>query len=199
MVIGPPQPECTNARGSAAGLYTCDLPTLSYSRGADEPLLQKTIFQALCDTAARVPDREALVVCHQGVRLTWRQLREQAERVARGLAGLGLRPGDRAGIWASNCVEWILLQHASARAGVVLVNVNPAYRPHELRYVLAKSHIRALFLRECDARANYREILDESQTGDSLPLEHVVWLGDESWDAMLSGGREFVPNAAGAR
>ena len=93
--------------------------------------------------------------------------------------GLGLLPGDRAGIWASNCLEWILLQYAAPRAGVVLVNVNPAYRSHELRYVLKKSHIRALFLREKDARANYREILAESRNGDSLPLEHIVWLGDD--------------------
>ena len=78
--------------------------------------------------------------------------------MARGLAGLGLRPGDRAGIWASNCVEWVLLQYAAARAGVVLVNVNPAYRSHELRYVLQKSRIRALFLHERDAHADYREI-----------------------------------------
>ena len=104
------------------------------------------------------------------------------------MAGLGLRPGDRAGVWASNCVEWILLQHGAARAGVVLVNVNPAYRSHELRYVLKKSRIRALFLREKDPRANYREILAESRNGDTLPLEHVVWLGDASWDDMLANG-----------
>ena len=118
--------------------------------------------------------------------------------MARGLAGLGLEPGDRAGIWASNCVEWILMQYAAARAGVVLVNVNPAYRSHELRYVLQKSRIRALFLREHDARANYRQILDESRNGESFPLEHVVWLGEPSWDAMLAGGRDFPRDTAAA-
>jgi fatty-acyl-CoA synthase len=112
--------------------------------------------------------------------------------VARGLAGLGLRPGDRAGIWASNCVEWVLLQHAAARAGVVLVNVNPAYRSHELRYVLRKSRIRALFLHEKDARANYRDILEESRSGESLELQHVVWLGAESWDEMLAAGARLL-------
>ena len=120
------------------------------------------------------------------MRLTWSELDREVTRAARGLAGLGLRPGDRAGIWASNCLEWVLLQYAAPRAGVILVNVNPAYRSHELRYVLAKSHIRALFLRETDARANYREILAESRDGDSLPLEHIVWLGDASWHAMLA-------------
>jgi fatty-acyl-CoA synthase len=171
------------------------LQNLSYSRGATAPLLEKTIAQALADAAASFPDREAIVVCHQKVRYTWSELDREATRVARGLAGLGLAPGDRAGIWASNCIEWILMQYAAARAGVVLVNVNPAYRSHELRYVLQKSHIRALFLREHDARANYRVILDESRNGDALP-EHVIWLGDTSWDAMLAGGRDFPDDTA---
>ena len=160
------------------------------------PLLEKTISQAVSDTASRFPDREALVVCHQNIRYTWSELDREVTRVARGLSGLGLKPGDRAGIWASNCVEWILLQHAAGRAGVVLVNVNPAYRSHELRYVLKKSHIRALFLRDHDSRADYRAILTESRNGDSLPLEHVVWLGGPSWDEMLAAGRDFPPGAA---
>ena len=176
--------------------YTRALSPLSYSRGAAAPLLEKTIAQALADTAARFPDREALVVCHQNVRLTWSELDREATRAARGLAGLGLAPGDRAGIWASNCIEWILMQYAASRAGVVLVNVNPAYRSHELRYVLQKSRIRALFLRERDARANYRAILDDSRDGEALPLEHVVWLGEPSWDAMLASGRDFPRDTA---
>ena len=175
------------------------MDSLSYIRGAETPLLEKTISQALADTAARFPHREALIVCDQGVRFTWAELDQEATRTARGLAGLGLRPGDRAGIWASNCAEWVLLQYAAARAGVVLVNVNPAYRSHELRYVLKKSHIRALFLRAWDARADYREILAESRSGDDLPLEHVVWLGDGSWREMLAAGRTFRPMPAGPR
>jgi fatty-acyl-CoA synthase len=171
-----------------------DAPALSYVCGAAVPLLEKTISQAVSDTAARFPDREALVVCHQNVRLTWRELDREVTRTARGLVGLGLRPGDRAGIWASNCVEWILMQHAASRAGIVLVNVNPAYRSHELRYVLKKSQIHALFLWEKDARANYREILAESRNGDDLPLEHVIWLGTGSWDEMLAGGRDLPPD-----
>jgi fatty-acyl-CoA synthase len=169
---------------------------LSYTRGPEIPLLDLTIAQALASAAARFPDREALVVCHQSARLTWAELDGAATCTARGLAGLGLRPGDRAGIWASNCVEWVLLQYAAARAGIVLVNVNPAYRPHELRYVLQKSRIRALFLREHDARANYREILDESRSGQPLPLQHVVWLGGSSWDEMLTAGADFAANPA---
>jgi fatty-acyl-CoA synthase len=173
------------------------LEPLSYSHGPAAPLLEKSLSEALADTAGRFPDRDGLIVCHQNVRLTWSQLDREVTRVARGLAGLGLATGDRAGIWASNCVEWILMQYAAARAGVVLVNVNPAYRSHELRYVLQKSKIRALVLREHDARANYREILDESRNGEAVPLEHVVWLGDPTWDAMLASGRDFEPGAAG--
>jgi len=169
---------------------------LSYLRGPDVPLLNLTISQALSETASKFPGREALVVCHERVRLTWSELDREVTRVARGLAGLGLRPGDRAGIWASNCLEWVLLQYAAPRAGVVLVNVNPAYRSHELRYVLAKSRIRALFLREKDSRADYREILAESRNGDRLPLEHIVWLGAPSWNDMIAGGADFPPNAA---
>jgi fatty-acyl-CoA synthase len=163
----------------------------SYARGAEIPLLEKTISQALRDRAAQNPDHDALIVRHQNVRLTWAELDREVTRVARGLAGMGLRPHDRAGIWASNCVEWVLLQHAAARAGVALVNVNPAYRSHELRYVLKNSRIRALFLHERDARANYREILADSCNGDALPLEHAVWIGTDSWQAMLDGGADL--------
>jgi fatty-acyl-CoA synthase len=169
---------------------------LSYAAGAAAPLLDKTISEVFADTAARFPDRDALIVRHQGVRLAWRELQAEAERTARGLAGLGLRPGDRVGIWASNCLEWILLQLAAARTGTVLVNVNPAYRSHELRFVLKKSRIRALFLHEADSRADYRAILAESRNGEALPLEHVVWIGTPSWQAMIAGGASFPPNPA---
>ena len=173
-----------------------DAAALSYLRGAAVPLLNLTLSQALSETARKFPNREALVVSHDGIRLTWSELDFEVTRAARGLAGLGLEPGSRAGIWASNYLEWVLLQYAAPRAGVILVNVNPAYRSHELRYVLAKSHIRALFLHEKDSRANYREILAESRNGDHLPLEHIVWLGDPSWDAMIANGADFPENAA---
>ncbi len=155
------------------------------------PLIEYTISQQLALTARKFPDREALVVCHQGVHLTWSELDREVTRTARGLAGLGLRPGDRLGTWAGNCVEWILLMYASARAGVIQVNVNPAYRSHDLGYVLRKSDIRALFLHEKDARANYREILNETRASGDVPLEHDIWLGDESWDAMLANGADY--------
>lgn len=167
------------------------LGALSYTHGAAVPLLEKTIAEVFAATVAKFPDRAALVVCHQDVHLTWRELAAEVEKTARGLMGLGLQPGDRIGIWASNCLEWILLQLASARTGVVLVNVNPAYRSHELRFVLKKSRIKALFLRESDNRADYRAILAESRNGDALPLEHVVWIETDSWRAMVDGGTDI--------
>jgi fatty-acyl-CoA synthase len=155
----------------------------SYSRGADLPLLNLTISQALSRAAARFAERDALIVRHQHVRLTWSEFDRAVTQTAAGLAALGLGPGDRVGIWAVNCVEWVLLQHGAARAGVVLVNVNPAYRSHELRFVLHQSRIRALFLHERDARTDYRAILEEC-----AEPEHIVWLGTPSWDAMLAAG-----------
>ena len=169
---------------------------LSYGRGPEAPILEKTVYQALADSARLRPEHEALVVAHQDVRLTYRALAEEVERTARGLAGLGLRAGDRAGVWASNCLEWILLQFGCARAGVVLVNVNPAYRSVDLAYVLRKSRMQALFLREQDARANYRQILQEACAGQDLPLRHVVYFGHASWDRMIADGTDIGDNPA---
>src|ERR1700722_14553621 len=111
----------------------------SYARGPESELTTQTTHQVLLDTVAKFPDRDALIVRHQGIRHTWRELAKEVERTARGLIGLGLAPGDRVGVWATNCAEWIYLQLGCARAVVVQVNVNPAYRAHELRYVLNKS------------------------------------------------------------
>jgi fatty-acyl-CoA synthase len=169
---------------------------LSYTRGPESPIWEKTIPQVLAETAARLPGQEALVVPHQNARLTYRELAERVEQVARGLAGLGLAPGDRVGVWSTNCVEWVLLQLATARSGLVLVNVNPAYRAHELAFVLRKSRMRALFLHDQDARANYLEILEEARRGTEAPLRHVVRLDHPSWEQMLAGGRDVPARVA---
>src|SRR5262249_36076896 len=105
-----------------------DGPTLSYAHGTSTvSLLGETIGANLRRTVAAHPDAEALVVCHQGVRLSYQQLWDEAAQVARGLYALGVRPGDRVGIWSSNRYEWVVVQYATARLGAVLVNVNPAY------------------------------------------------------------------------
>ncbi|MBZ5605198.1 MAG: AMP-binding protein [Acidobacteriia bacterium] len=165
----------------------------SYVRGPEMELTTRTTPQILAGTIAKFPDRDALIVRHQNVRLTWRQLGDEVERTARGLIGLGLRPGDRVGVWATNCAEWIYLQLGCARAGLVQVNVNPAYRSNELAYVLKKSGMKALVLRAADSRSNYREILEDAVRGQDLALRHVIYLGEDSWDKMIAGGIDAGP------
>ncbi|MGA2352151.1 MAG: AMP-binding protein, partial [Terracidiphilus sp.] len=115
------------------------LCTLSHTRGPDRPLLNMTLGDLLHRTADRFPDRLAVASCHQGKRLTWAELSAAADRVACGLWSLGIRHGDRVGLWSTNCVEWVMMHMGCARSGVALVNVNPAYRSHELQYTLQKS------------------------------------------------------------
>jgi len=159
------------------------------------PLLEKTIGQVLADSVAGNPSGDAIISRHQNLRLSYRDLEEGAHQTARGLWGLGIRPGDRVGVWACNCVEWIYLQLATALTGSVLVNVNPAYRAHELRYVLRKSRMKAIFLHERDARVAYLDILDEARKGQELGLEQVVLLGGSGWNEMLKHGDEVPPLA----
>jgi fatty-acyl-CoA synthase len=163
---------------------------LSYSRGPDAPLIEANIWEALLKTASRFPDREALVARHQGVRLTFSGLVEAVEQTARGLAGLGLGTQDRIGVWSTNCAEWVLIHLACARIGAVLVNVNPAYRSHDLAYVLRKSGMKALFLWEKDRRSDYRAIVEEAAGGQALALKHVVYFGTDGWAKMLAEGRD---------
>lgn len=115
------------------------------------------------------------------------RIRRGSHACCRGLAGLGLHSGDLVGIWSTNCAEWTLLQYACARAGYVLVNVNPAYRSHELAFILRRSEMRALFLHAGDSRADYQQILDEARSPDQA-LAHVVHLGTEEWVTMLANG-----------
>jgi fatty-acyl-CoA synthase len=165
---------------------------LSYVHGPEAPLLEETINQAFMRTVTRRPDHEALVVPHQSVRMTWSQVDAEVNALACGLRGLGLRPGDRVGIWSASCREWILLQLATARTRTVLVNINPAYRSHELRYVIAKSSIRSLFLWEKDDRANYGEILLQAAEGTESTLRDVIYFGQESWHRMVARGGDLL-------
>ncbi len=166
---------------------------LSYARGPDEPLCELTIGQVLDRAVERWPDRPALVSCHQHQRYTWRELRDAADKVGRGLAALGIGHGDRVGIWSSNCAEWVLVHLACARAGAVLVNVNPAYRSHELAFVLRKSGMKALFLWDSDSRCNYAQMLKEATSGQALALEHTIFFGTDCWERFLQAPAQFSP------
>lgn len=134
----------------------------SYSQGAlDKPLLAMTIGQAFDQTAARYPQGEALVVRHQQQRYTWAQLAEEVDLHARALLALGLQAGDRLGVWAPNGAEWFISQFASAKIGVILVNINPAYRLSELEYVLKQSACQWLVCAGAFKTSNYHAMLQE--------------------------------------
>ena len=117
----------------------------SYASGTSStPLLGDTIGDNLDRTIARFGDREALVSVHQDLRYTYSQFGEAVDRCARALIAAGVEPGDRVGIWSPNCAEWALVQYATAKAGIILVNINPAYRTSELAFVLKQSGCRML-------------------------------------------------------
>src|SRR4051812_12780225 len=156
----------------------------SYAHGTSTtPLLGETIGANLDRAVAAFGDREALVVRHQDVRWTYAELGERVDRLARALVAGGLAPGDRLGIWAPNCAEWVLVQYASAKAGVVLVNVNPAYRTSELEYVLKQSGCRWLVAAEAFKTSDYRAMVEEVRPA-CRDLERVVFLGTGDWDAL---------------
>lgn len=172
---------------------------LSYVHGAhDVPLIGDTIGLFLKNISARHPDKEALVVPHQDVRWTYREFDERVTRLAAGLLALGLQPGDRVGIWSQNCAEWVLVQFATARAGLIMVNINPAYRRAELEYVLGKVGCAALILSPSFKTSDYigmvqdvvpeiREARPSMLRSTRLPqLRHVIRLGSEPTPGMLN-------------
>jgi fatty-acyl-CoA synthase len=162
-----------------------DICALSYSRGPSRALLDLTIGGLLERTASRYPDRLAVASCHQSKRLTWAELSAVADRVARGLWSLGIRRGDRVGLWSTNCIEWVMMHMGCARAGAALVNVNPAYRSHELQFTLQRSRMKVLFLWHKDKRADYEEILGRARHGLTLALEHTIYFDSPEWPALL--------------
>jgi fatty-acyl-CoA synthase len=164
---------------------------LSYSQGlGTTPLLGETIGASFDRAVAAYPDRDALVVPHQGVRLTYAELGENVDATARAIAGLGLGKGDRLGIWAPNCAEWVHVQFATAKLGVILVNINPAYRTTELAYTLRHSRCKALISATDFKTSDYRAMVDEVR-GDLPELEHVVFLGDATHE-LLRGAPEEI-------
>lgn len=165
----------------------------SYSAGSAVSLCEEPIGKVCDEVASRDPDKEALVSRHQGLRLTYDELRFEADSTAAGLWGMGIRPGDRVGMWATSCAEWVYLQIATARIGAVLVNVNPAYRAHDLAYIIDRSEMKALFLHERDARANYSEIMEQACQQSSHALRNSVLLGTGEWKDMIEAGKTPAP------
>jgi fatty-acyl-CoA synthase len=161
--------------------------TLSYVCGtSDEPLLYKTVGTLLEDAAHRWGDRDALIVRHQNIRWTYRQLDAAADRFAAGLLRLGLQPGDRVGVWSPNRYEWVVTQFATAKAGLILVNVNPAYRLSELEFALNKVGCRALVLAPQFKTSDYVGMLKQIPPERLPSLEHVILMHEAPPDGFLS-------------
>lgn len=168
-------------------------PTLSHTVGPTEPaLLEQTIGDCLDSTVERFGDRDALVDRASGVRYTWAELGAAVDRLARALVATGLEKGDRVGIWAPNCHEWVLVQLATAKTGLVLVNINPAYRTHELIYVLGQAGIRMLVTAAAFKGSDYVAMVEQAR-GDCPALEQVAVIGQQSWDDLLGRAEEVSP------
>ncbi len=191
---------------------------MSYVSGtSDTPLLGMTIGDAFDRTVARFPNREALVVRQQSLRYTYADLRDEVDRCARGLLALGIQKGERVGIWAPNRAEWTITQFATAKIGAILVNINPAYRLHELEYALNQSGCATLVTAPEFRSANYTEMLltlcpelQRSAPGQldahkAPQLRHVIRLGNDRapgmwvWGEVLERAREVSPEALAAR
>jgi fatty-acyl-CoA synthase len=177
------------------------LQTWSYVSGtSDAPLLGLTIGGMFDQVVARYPEHEALVVRHQGLRYTYRQLQQAVDRCARGLMALGLRQGERLGIWSPNRAEWTIAQFATSKIGAILVNINPSYRIYELEYALKQSGCAMLVIAPHFKTSNYTHMVAElaPELRDSRPgqlqaerlpeLRTVIRLGDEHLPGMYTWG-----------
>ena len=161
---------------------------LSYASGAAaQPLLGETIGANFERTVARFGDRDALVSVHQNLRFTYTQLNDEVNRVACGLLAMGLGRGDRVGIWSPTSAEWTLTQYATAKLGIILVNINPAYRSHELAYVLNQSGCVALIAATSFKTSDYVAMVDAVRP-DTPQLVHTVFIGSPDWDDLLTKG-----------
>ncbi|QVQ53349.1 AMP-binding protein [Spiractinospora alimapuensis] len=163
----------------------------SYVSGvSDVPLLGETIGENLVRTTARFPDREALVDRPSGRRWTYTQLLNDVDRVARGLLARGVAVGDRVGIWAPNVPEWVLTQYATARIGAVLVTVNPSYQRNELAFALTQAGVSVLVAARGHRGSDYHAMIDEVRPRCPA-LREVVFVQDESWEALLADADGF--------
>jgi len=187
-------------------------PELSYSCGtSDFPLMGATIGEMLDQVCARQPDVEALVAPFQDIRLTYRQFRDQVDRIARGLMAMDINKGDRVGIWAMNYAEWTMVQFATAKIGAIMVNINPAYRTFELEYCLKQSEIKLLILQGRFKTSDYVGMFYEAcpEAYESRPgrllsekfpfLKTIIFMGEipyngmYSWSDLLSRGESISP------
>ncbi|MBC6447205.1 AMP-binding protein [Actinokineospora xionganensis] len=170
----------------------------SYASGTSTvPLLGDTIGGNFDRTVAAHPDREALVDRASNRRWTYGELAEEIDSVAKGLVAMGVGKGDRVGIWAPNCAEWVFIQYATAKLGAILVNINPAYRVHELKYVLNQAGVRTLVAAPSFKTSDYAAMIEEVRP-ECAGLTDVVLIGRDSWDALVSHGGDLPEIALSA-
>jgi len=171
----------------------------SYAQGESSPaLLEETIGADFERTVASYADREALVEVASGRRWTWSELGADVDALARGLVAAGVEKGDRVGIWAPNCAEWTLIQYATAKIGAILVNVNPAYRTHELAYAVNQSGLSLLVSASSFKTSDYRAMVE--QVRDECPdLDRVVYLDTDDWADLVGEGEAVPPEAVAER
>ncbi|MEU8969390.1 AMP-binding protein [Streptomyces monashensis] len=168
---------------------------LSYTHGTGTTaLLGDTIGASLDRAVAAWPDREALVDLPSGRRWTYAEFGSAVEELAQGLAAAGVVKGDRVGIWAVNCPEWVLVQYATARIGAIMVNINPAYRTHEVEYVLRQAGISLLFASLGHRTSDYRAMVREVR-GRCPELRETIYIGDPGWEALVARGTGDAPYA----
>ena len=197
----PPSSESSSTAGARTDLGLAPINGLAHVRGVDTPALsESTVYGLLTTTASRWPERQAAVFVEHGVRWTWQQFLAEVDAFAAGLAGLGLVRGDRVGIWSPNRPEWIVTQFATAKLGLILLNVNPAYRLSELEYALKVTGARAVVSAESLRTANYIELLETVRP--QLPdLEFIIRTGSDQRDGILNyakvlaDGRQAAPLA----
>ena len=170
-------------------------PSLSYAKGrTDVPLIEQTLGDFFDDMVANQPEREALVSRHEGRRFTYRELQAEANQLASALLNIGLAEGDRVGIWSHNNVAWILMQIATAKVGLVLVNINPAYRSSEVEYALNKVRCKVLVAMPRFKSSNYLEILKALGRSKLPYLAQIFWIDAPSTsDDYLSGPDDEAP------
>ncbi|MCX3063555.1 AMP-binding protein [Streptomyces sp. GXMU-J5] len=176
-----------------------DAHEVSYAHGTSTtPLLGDTIGGNLQRAVDTWPDRDALVDVPSGRRWTYAEFGAAVGELARGLLARGVAKGDRVGIWAVNCPEWVLVQYATARVGAIMVNINPAYRAHELAYVLRQSGISVLISSTGHKGTDYRELVAE--VAPECPrLRERVFIGEESWGALVASAASVTSEQLAAR
>jgi len=168
---------------------TQPMKKLSYTNGASNiPLLGETIDENLRKTVAKFPNNDALISAHQHYRATYTEFYEQVTAVAKGLIALGVKTGDRVGIWSPNCYEWTLLQYATAKIGAIMVNINPAYRTSELIYVINQSGLSYIFSAIQFKTSHYKKMIEDAREFTDTLRKEVYW--GESWEYFLAQGKK---------